>query len=130
MLIFINKIIIFCYDIYEIILTFFNSYTFKEINNNKFNDIIFININNNNYSSFQLNYLLLLLFFCCALFFSLLLFFINYILVKKNKYYDKALPYECGFDVIGSPRVSFNIQFYIVAILFLIFDVELVITYP
>ncbi len=111
-------------DSYEIcFLTFF----FKT-------DVILSSNNNTdtvlNFSNFQFNYFLLFLFFCCAIFFSFLLFFINYMLVKKNKYYDKALPYECGFDVIGSARVSFNVQFYIIAILFLIFDVELVITYP
>ena len=117
----INKINFFCNGSYEIcFLSFFY----------KIDDIKAFNNSNLVYSNFQFNYFLLFLFFCCAVFFSFLLFFINYMLVKKNKYYDKALPYECGFDVIGSPRVSFNVQFYIIAILFLIFDVELVITYP
>ena len=40
------------------------------------------------------------------------------------------LTYECGEDVIGSPWVKFNIRFYVVALIFLIFDVEVVLLIP
>jgi NADH-quinone oxidoreductase subunit A len=42
----------------------------------------------------------------------------------------KDYPYECGSDVIGSPRTRFEIKFYQVAILFLIFDIETAFLYP
>ena len=126
-----NFINFICFVIYEMMMKIyymcFNiDYTIISEGDN----LVETNSTINNFTSLQFNYFLLFLFFCCAAFFSFLLFFINYLFVKKNKYYDKSLPYECGFDVTGSPRVSFNVQFYIIAILFLIFDVELVITYP
>lgn len=42
----------------------------------------------------------------------------------------KDYPYECGSDVIGSPRTRFEIKFYQVAILFLVFDIEVAFLYP
>ena len=42
----------------------------------------------------------------------------------------KDYPYECGSDVIGSPRTRFEIKFYQVAILFLVFDIEAAFLYP
>jgi len=42
----------------------------------------------------------------------------------------KDVPYECGSDVIGSPRARFEVKFYQVAILFLVFDIETAFLYP
>jgi NADH-quinone oxidoreductase subunit A len=42
----------------------------------------------------------------------------------------KEDPFECGSDPIGSPRVKFNVKFYQVAILFLVFDIEVAFLYP
>ena len=42
----------------------------------------------------------------------------------------KDYPYECGSDVIGSPRARFSVKFYQVAILFLVFDIETAFLYP
>jgi NADH-quinone oxidoreductase subunit A len=42
----------------------------------------------------------------------------------------KDYPYECGSDVIGSPRTRFEVKFYQVAILFLVFDIETAFLYP
>ena len=43
---------------------------------------------------------------------------------------EKLLTYECGEDTIGTPWVKFNIRFYVVALIFLIFDVEIVLLIP
>jgi NADH-quinone oxidoreductase subunit A len=43
---------------------------------------------------------------------------------------EKLLTYECGEDAIGTPWVKFNIRFYVVALIFLIFDVEIVLLIP
>jgi NADH-quinone oxidoreductase subunit A len=43
---------------------------------------------------------------------------------------EKLLTYECGEDALGSPWVKFNIRFYVVALIFLIFDVEVVLLFP
>lgn len=42
----------------------------------------------------------------------------------------KDYPYECGSEVIGSPRTRFEVKFYQVAILFLVFDIETAFLYP
>jgi len=47
---------------------------------------------------------------------------------RPNK--AKDVPYECGSDVIGSPRARFEVKFYQVAIVFLVFDIETAFMYP
>ena len=42
----------------------------------------------------------------------------------------KLMPYESGMDPVGSARMQFDIKFYLIAILFLVFDVELLFLYP
>ena len=42
----------------------------------------------------------------------------------------KQMPYESGMDPVGSARMQFDIKFYLIAILFLVFDVELLLLYP
>jgi NADH-quinone oxidoreductase subunit A len=42
----------------------------------------------------------------------------------------KDYPYECGSEVIGSPRARFEVKFYQVAIVFLVFDIETAFLYP
>lgn len=48
----------------------------------------------------------------------------------KRPYYEKLLPYESGNPSVGEPRYRFSIHFYIIAMLFVIFDVEAVFIYP
>ena len=43
---------------------------------------------------------------------------------------DKASIYECGERPVGSPWIKFNIRFYVVALIFVVFDVEIVLLYP
>jgi NADH-quinone oxidoreductase subunit A len=43
---------------------------------------------------------------------------------------EKYLPYECGEDPIGDTRIKFNTRFYVIALIFLIFDVEIVFLFP
>jgi NADH-quinone oxidoreductase subunit A len=42
----------------------------------------------------------------------------------------KEMPYESGMDPVGSARMQFDVRFYLIAILFLVFDVELLFLYP
>jgi NADH-quinone oxidoreductase subunit A len=51
-------------------------------------------------------------------------------LIKKNSYVEKLIPYECGFEPYEDTRNIFNVQFYLVALLFLIFDLESLYLYP
>jgi NADH-quinone oxidoreductase subunit A len=43
---------------------------------------------------------------------------------------EKLMTYECGEDPIGAPWMRFNIRFYVIALIFLLFDVELVVLFP
>ena len=48
----------------------------------------------------------------------------------KNRTPVKLMPYESGMDPIGDARMQFDVKFYLIAILFLVFDVELLFLYP
>jgi NADH-quinone oxidoreductase subunit A len=48
----------------------------------------------------------------------------------RRPYREKLLPYESGKPPVGEPKEQFNVRYYIIAILFVIFDVEIVFLYP
>lgn len=48
----------------------------------------------------------------------------------RRPYHDKLMSYESGNEPIGEPRYRFSVQFYITAMLFVVFDVEAVFLYP
>ena len=52
------------------------------------------------------------------------------LLAPKRKVLDKLLPYECGFDAFENARMKFDVRYYLVAILFIIFDLEIVFLFP
>lgn len=54
----------------------------------------------------------------------------NLVLGPKRPTKIKAIPYEGGFDPLGQPRRRFSVKFYMTAILFLVFDLEVVFIYP
>jgi NADH-quinone oxidoreductase subunit A len=52
-------------------------------------------------------------------------------LVRPSKYSpEKLLPYECGENPVGSPWIQFNIRFYVFALIFIVFDVEVAFLIP
>jgi NADH-quinone oxidoreductase subunit A len=59
-----------------------------------------------------------------------LLFGVAWILAQKNTEIEKVTSYECGFEPFGDTREIFNIQFYVVAILFMLFDLEIAFIFP
>nr|AFC39500.1 NADH dehydrogenase subunit 3 [Tarentola mauritanica]AFC39513.1 NADH dehydrogenase subunit 3 [Tarentola mauritanica]AFC39526.1 NADH dehydrogenase subunit 3 [Tarentola mauritanica]AFC39539.1 NADH dehydrogenase subunit 3 [Tarentola mauritanica]AFC39552.1 NADH dehydrogenase subunit 3 [Tarentola mauritanica] len=61
---------------------------------------------------------------------ALALTLINFWLPQMSPDTEKLSPYECGFDPSGSARLPFSIRFFLVAILFLLFDLEIALLLP
>nr|ADW66083.1 NADH dehydrogenase subunit 3 [Picus chlorolophus]ATD83407.1 NADH dehydrogenase subunit 3 [Picus puniceus] len=61
---------------------------------------------------------------------SIALIILNFWLAQTNPDSEKLSPYECGFDPLGSARLPFSIRFFLVAILFLLFDLEIALLLP
>ena len=83
------------------------------------------------YSNYYIvSYYAILFYLFVSLFIAGLIFVLSYMLIKKNSYVEKLIPYECGFEPYEDTRNIFNVQFYLVALLFLIFDLESLYLYP
>jgi NADH-quinone oxidoreductase subunit A len=62
--------------------------------------------------------------------FAALMLFLAAVLGPKKLSAIKAAPFECGSDPVGNARQRFAVKFYVVAILFIVFDLETVFLYP
>jgi NADH-quinone oxidoreductase subunit A len=79
---------------------------------------------------FLKDYLPIILFLIIALGLSLAFVAINYIAAPSKPDPEKLSAYECGFEPFNDSRMEFDVRFYLVAILFIIFDLEIAFLFP
>ena len=81
-------------------------------------------------NSFLLDYIPIIIFLGIAIGMALLIMIASWIVAKQNPDDQKLSPYECGFDAFEDTRSPFDVRFYLVAILFIIFDLEVAFLFP
>ena len=76
------------------------------------------------------NYLALIIFIGVAVGLSLVLTIVPFLIAIRNPDPEKVSAYECGFNAFDDARMKFDVRFYLVAILFIIFDLEMTFLFP
>tara|TARA_Y100000590_G_scaffold254058_1_gene285354 strand:+ start:142 stop:510 length:369 start_codon:yes stop_codon:yes gene_type:complete len=79
---------------------------------------------------FLSEYLSIIIFLFISLLLSIGFIVINYIASPSNPDPEKLSAYECGFEAFDNARIEFDVRFYLVAILFIIFDLEIAFLFP
>ena len=81
-------------------------------------------------TNFLSEYLSIIIFLFISLLLSIGFVVINYIASPSNPDPEKLSAYECGFEAFDNARIEFDVRFYLVAILFIIFDLEIAFLFP
>jgi NADH-quinone oxidoreductase subunit A len=81
-------------------------------------------------SELLLDYLPLVVFIAIALVIGLVLLIAPFLVAYKQPDAEKLSAYECGFNAFDDARMKFDVRFYLVAILFIIFDLEVSFLFP
>ena len=81
-------------------------------------------------TDFLRDYLSIIIFLFIALGLSVGFIVLNFLFSPKNPDPEKLSAYECGFEAFGDSRMEFDVRFYLVAILFIIFDLEIAFLFP
>jgi len=81
-------------------------------------------------TDFLKDYLSIIIFLFIALGLSVGFIVLNFLFSPKNPDPEKLSAYECGFEAFGDSRMEFDVRFYLVAILFIIFDLEIAFLFP
>ncbi|MDH4316386.1 MAG: NADH-quinone oxidoreductase subunit A, partial [Gammaproteobacteria bacterium] len=76
------------------------------------------------------NYIPVLIFLGIATAIGLLLMALGFLFGRGQKDSEKLSPYECGFEPFEDSRMKFDVRYYLVAILFIIFDLEIAFLFP
>lgn len=77
-----------------------------------------------------MEYLNILIHLSIGLILSIILFGLSWLVGRLRLDTEKLSAYECGFDPFGDSRQKFSIQFYLVGILFILFDLEISLLFP
>ena len=75
-------------------------------------------------------YLSIVIFLAIALMLSIGFIFVNFVFSPNKPDPEKLSTYECGFEAFDDSRMEFDVRFYLVAILFIIFDLEIAFLFP
>jgi NADH-quinone oxidoreductase subunit A len=75
-------------------------------------------------------YLPILIFLVIAVGLTVVMLSASLLLAKQNPDSEKLSPYECGFEAFDDARRQFDVRFYLVSILFIIFDLEVAFLFP
>ena len=75
-------------------------------------------------------YLPILIFLIVGGGFGVVLITLGFLAGRRNPDPDKLAPYECGFEAFEDSRMKFDVRYYLVAILFIIFDLEIAFLFP
>ena len=81
-------------------------------------------------SELLLNYLPLAIFIAVALALGAILLIVPFIVAYRDPDPEKLSAYECGFNAFDDARMKFDVRFYLVSILFIIFDLEVAFLFP
>lgn len=81
-------------------------------------------------NEFLLQYLPIIVFIAIASIVSVAAVVLSLVVAKQKPDPDKLSAYECGFDAFDDARHKFDVRFYLVAILFIIFDLEVAFLFP
>ncbi len=76
------------------------------------------------------NYLPILIFLIVGILFGALPIAMGFVLAPHRPDTEKNSPYECGFEAFEDTRMKFDVRYYLVAILFIIFDLEIAFLFP
>jgi len=76
------------------------------------------------------NYLPILIFMCVTLLMGSVFIVLGKLLGPSRPDAEKNSPYECGFEAFEDSRMKFDVRYYLVAILFIIFDLEIAFLFP
>jgi len=76
------------------------------------------------------NYLPILIFCGIGVIVAIVMVGIGFVLGPHKPEKEKNSPYECGFEAFGDSRMKFDVRYYLVAILFIIFDLEIAFMFP
>jgi NADH-quinone oxidoreductase subunit A len=75
-------------------------------------------------------YLPILLFLIVSTGIAVVLLTVGWLLGPKNPESEKLSPYECGFEAFEDARMKFDVRYYLIAILFIVFDLEIAFLFP
>jgi NADH-quinone oxidoreductase subunit A len=76
------------------------------------------------------DYLPILIFLIISVGLAFIMVILPFFVAKRKSYKEKISTYECGFENFGDARAPFDVRFYLIAILFIIFDLEIAFLFP